>query len=211
MLLKLIIITFFAVQMGATWALQRGLIWRIIKIFGQQTMQNQDLVIDGNAYHIRRATIDDVPAITDIYNQTVGVAHANFEPVSLDAKIWWFNEHGANRPIFVLSDQEGVILAWLSLSDYSPRPAYYPTSEVSLYVHEHHKGKGLGAALLEHACECAYRCDIKNLVALIFAHNKPSLALFEKYGFVPWGCLPKVCLSEGKLCDVLILGKTIHA
>lgn len=160
------------------------------------------------SYSIRLATLSDIVAITDIYNQTVGVAHANFEPVSVASRQAWFLEHGDNRPIFVLTDHDQVV-AWLSLSDYLPRPAYHLSVEVSLYVDKAYTGQGLGSRLLSHALDWAKNQGIVNVIALIFGHNQASIHLFNKHGFDQWGKLPEVCLSQGKLADVVILGKRV--
>ena len=52
---------------------------------------------------------------------------------------------------------------------------------------------------------------IHNVVALIFAHNQPSLGLFRKLGFEQWGYMPKVCDMEGFIADVVMLGKAVIA
>jgi len=49
------------------------------------------------------------------------------------------------------------------------------------------------------------------VVALIFAHNQPSLGLFRKLGFEQWGYMPKVCDMEGFIADVVMLGKAVIA
>lgn len=159
-----------------------------------------------SSYLIRLATLSDIVAITDIYNQTVGIAHANFEPVSVESRQAWFLEHGDSRPIFVLTDNDKVV-AWLSLSDYLPRPAYHLSVEVSLYVDKAYTGQGLGSHLLEYGLDWAKNHGIVNVIALIFGHNVASIHLFHKHGFDHWGRLPEVCLSQGKLADVVILGK----
>jgi phosphinothricin acetyltransferase len=50
---------------------------------------------------------------------------------------------------------------------------------------------------------------IHNVIALIFAHNQPSLGLFRKLGFEQWGYMPKVCDMQGFIADVVMLGKAV--
>ena len=52
---------------------------------------------------------------------------------------------------------------------------------------------------------------INNIIALIFAHNQPSLRLFNKLGFTQWGYLPQVCDMDGFFADVVMLGITVNA
>ena len=50
---------------------------------------------------------------------------------------------------------------------------------------------------------------LKNVLAVIFGHNHPSLHLFHSFGFQEWGRLPAVCDLETFEADVVILGKQI--
>src|ERR1700684_3394392 len=79
----------------------------------------------------RDATLDDLPAIVAIYNSTVPsrLVTADLEPL-------WVVEDGDR------------IIAWLSFSDFYGRPAYLRTAEVSIYLDEAARGKGLGKQLL---------------------------------------------------------------
>jgi len=50
---------------------------------------------------------------------------------------------------------------------------------------------------------------VANVLGFVFAHNMPSVTLFEAHGFHRWGLLPKVCEIDGVERDVLILGRRI--
>jgi len=50
---------------------------------------------------------------------------------------------------------------------------------------------------------------LKNVMAVIYADNIASVALFKKLGFTQWGLLPAVCNVKGVLKDVVILGKSL--
>ena len=100
-------------------------------------------------------------------------------------------------------------MAWASLSDYYPRAAYNRTAEVSVYVDAQHRGAGLGKWLLGEIIRRAPALGVHQLIAVVFAHNAPSLALFGGLGFAEWGRLPAVCELDGVLADVVVLGKTV--
>ena len=53
--------------------------------------------------------------------------------------------------------------------------------------------------------------DIENVLAVIFAHNSASLALFQAQGFAEWGRLPQVCDLQTRRADIVILGKRLAA
>ena len=103
---------------------------------------------------IRDAVAADLPAIVEIYNSTIPsrVVSADTEPVSVEQRLAWFEEHEpSRRPIWVM-EERGEVIGWLSLSDFfDARPAYHATAEIGVYVREDHRGKGIGRRLVEEA------------------------------------------------------------
>ena len=51
--------------------------------------------------------------------------------------------------------------------------------------------------------------QVHTVLGFIFGHNKPSLALFEKFGFETWAHLPRVANLDGVERDLIILGKRV--
>ena len=175
---------------------------------------------------VQLADKEDLPAILAIYNQSIAgkQATANLTPVTCAERQGWFDEHinSATRPIYIVkatdagadrSAEQTVspIVAWGSFSDLYTRPAYHISTEISIYLHQEHHGQGLGSFLTRWMLTQAPSLGIQNVVALIFAHNQPSLGLFRKLGFEQWGYMPKVCDMEGFIADVVMLGKAVIA
>ena len=168
---------------------------------------------------IRLAAIDDLPRIVEIYNQSIAgkQATADLQPVSVADRQAWFDAHTGNRPLVVAQTRSetssetslGEIIGWGSLSDLYARPAYHISTEISIYVAEEAKGQGVGKALVNYLIQVAPSCGVQQVVALIFAHNTPSLAMFEKLGFETWGKFKQVCDMKGFIADVVILGKSV--
>ena len=168
---------------------------------------------------IRLAVIDDLPRIVEIYNQSIAgkQATADLQPVSVADRQAWFDAHTGNRPLVIAqtscetSSQTslGEIIGWGSLSDLYARPAYHISTEISIYVAEEAKGQGVGKALVNYLIQVAPSCGVQQVVALIFAHNTPSLAMFDRLGFEPWGKFKQVCDMQGFIADVVILGKSV--
>ena len=50
---------------------------------------------------------------------------------------------------------------------------------------------------------------IRNVIAVIFAHNTPSVRMFERNGFGLWGTLPNVCELDEAEVSVVLLGKRL--
>lgn len=168
---------------------------------------------------IRLAAIDDLPRIVEIYNQSIAgkQATADLQPVSVADRQAWFDVHTGNRPLVVAQTScetssqisLGEIIGWGSLSDLYARPAYHISTEISIYVAEEAKGQGVGKALVNYLLKIAPSCGVQQVVALIFAHNTPSLAMFGKLGFEPWGKFKQVCDMKSFIADVVILGKSV--
>ena len=162
---------------------------------------------------LRDATAADLPVIVEIYNATIPgrMVTADTEPVSLESRRPWFQAHNPRtRPIWVMDDPlGGGVCAWLSFSSFYGRPAYAPTVEVSLYVAETHRRRGLGAYLLGEAMARAPDCNVRTLLGFIWAHNHPSLRLFEKFGFDRWAHLPGVAVLDGVERDLVIVGRRV--
>ncbi|MCX7175027.1 MAG: GNAT family N-acetyltransferase [Proteobacteria bacterium] len=159
----------------------------------------------------RIARREDLPEIVAIYNATVAshMVTADTEPVSLESRVHWFEEHlPSSRPLWVV-EREGCIAAWLSFSSFYGRPAYHRTAELSVYVHEAFRQRGLGRYLLTQALLDAPRLEIDTLLGFIFGHNLPSLALFEAFGFSRWGELPGVAVLDGIERDLVIVGRRV--
>ncbi len=160
---------------------------------------------------IREALEQDLPDIVSIYNSTIAgrMATADTDPVTVESRLPWFREHTAEyRPLWVLI-ADGHIAGWLSFQSFYGRPAYHGTVEVSIYVSTESLGKGVGSELLRFAIDQCPSLDITRLVGFIFAHNKPSIKLFQKFGFEQWGYLPGVADLDGIERDLVILGKRL--
>ena len=159
----------------------------------------------------RDAKIEDLSKIVEIYNSTIAsrMVTADTEPVSIEDRLPWFNEHNSSkRPLWVV-EYEGVICGWISFQSFYGRPAYDSTAELSIYFSEDSRGKGLGKITLQHAIDACPKLKIKNLLGFIFAHNEPSIRLFTNFQFEKWAHLPEVAELDGVKRDLVILGKKV--
>lgn len=160
----------------------------------------------------RNASFEDLPKIVEIYNSTIPsrMVTADTENVSIESKIQWFNEHNPeNRPLWIIEDNQKNVLGWVSFSSFYGRPAYNGTVEISIYMDESSRGKGLGKKVLKYCIDSAKNFGIKTLLGFIFLHNEPSLKLFRYFGFEDWGTFPDVAVLDGIERTLKILGKRI--
>jgi L-amino acid N-acyltransferase YncA len=159
----------------------------------------------------RQARREDLPSIVEIYNATIAsrLVTADLHPVSIESRIEWFEQHKPDfRPLWV-AERDGQLAGWLSFSTFYGRPAYNKTAELSVYVGESFRNRGLGSYFLAQAIAHAPSIGVDRLLGFVFGHNRPSLELFAKFGFARWGELPSVTLLDGVERDVIILGRRV--
>jgi L-amino acid N-acyltransferase YncA len=159
----------------------------------------------------RNATVNDLAEITAIYNSTIAgrMVTADTTPVTVEDKMQWFKEHHATRPLWMVEEENGHVIGWVSYQNFYGRPAYNGTAEISIYLHEQQRGKGYGKKILAYAIEQCATLHIHTLLGFIFAHNTTSLQLFFALGFEEWANLKDVAVLDGKKCSLKILGKSV--
>lgn len=162
--------------------------------------------------HYREAVLSDLGWIVEVYNSTVPgkMVTADTEPVTIESRRDWFEaHHTGDRPLWIVENEPGELVGWVSLQSFYGRPAYRATAEVSIYLEERYRGCGYGRMILQHCLEEAPEIGVKTLLGFIFAHNVPSLQLFKSLGFEEWGILPRVASWGDEEKDLKILGKRL--
>ena len=157
--------------------------------------------------YIRNAVTQDLPAIVNIYNQSIPSrqATADTELVTVASRLDWYRNRSGNRPLWV-AIEENEILGWLSFQNFYGRPAYQHTAEISIYVQSPYHRRGIGSRLLEQAIAQSPQLQLNTLLAFVFGHNQPSLNLFSRYGFSQWGYLPDIAELDNNTRSLVILG-----
>jgi len=156
---------------------------------------------------IRDATESDLPAIVEIYNQSIpsGRSTADTVPVSVSERVEWFRKFDPERrPIWVAQEHGRVIgcvyLSWF----YGGRPAYDKTAEISTYLANDSQGRGIGTMLKQRMIEACPRLGVENLVSMYFDHNEATKRLNRKFGFKVVGHLPEIAEVAGAKRGLLI-------
>jgi len=112
---------------------------------------------------IRIAAPGDLPVINEIYNQAVRqrFCTAHLEPVGMMEREKWYADYDQNvYPVFVAVEDR--VAGWVSLGSYrEERQALAHVAEVSYYVDEKERGKGIGSKLMEHVVQVATSYGLK--------------------------------------------------
>jgi phosphinothricin acetyltransferase len=150
---------------------------------------------------IRDANEADLPAIVDIYNQSIpsGRATADTRPIAVADRVDWFRSFDpARRPIWV-AEEGGRVVGCVYLSRfYHARPAYDKTAEISTYIATDHQRKGVGTLLKTKMIEACPRLGVENIVSMYFDHNKATDKVNQRLGFKVVGHLPEIAEVLGK-------------
>jgi L-amino acid N-acyltransferase len=157
---------------------------------------------------IRDAKWEDLPAITEIYNEAVRTTTATFdmECKTLTEQKRWFEHHGEKHPVLV-AEENGIVRGWASLTQWSDRLAYAGTAEVSFYVQESSRGQGIGRKLLQDLVARGESVGLHTLIARITEGNPVSVHLHEAFGFNRIGIMKEVGRKFGRLLDVDLMQK----
>ena len=148
-------------------------------------------------YKIESMNPEDWEQVRAIYEEGIATENATFEPAVPD---WekWDSSHIAEPRLVVRVN--GQVAAWAALSRVSARKVYAGIAEVSIYVGEKFRGKGIGDALLGALVDASEKAGFWTLQGGIFPENAASISLHQKHGFRVLGIREKVGqMAFGKL------------
>jgi L-amino acid N-acyltransferase YncA len=151
---------------------------------------------------IRAATTEDAGAIAAIYAPYVIGTPATFEtePPTAAAMTKRIERLIPTHPWLVAEDERLVGYAYTA--PFHHRPAYAPSVEVSVYVADDARGRGIGKALLEAILRELRQRGFANVLAGVALPNDTSVRLFEGAGFEHVGTYRKIGHKLGAWHDV---------
>jgi phosphinothricin acetyltransferase len=123
---------------------------------------------------------EDWGSVAEIYKQGMDGGNATFE-TSVPPYERWDAAHLKECRFVAVS--RGELVGWAALSPVSARYVYRGVMEVSVYVADSHKRRGVGRMLLEALTSESERLGIWMLQSGIMAENEPSIRLHHACGF----------------------------
>lgn len=151
---------------------------------------------------IEKLTENYYPQVAEIYREGIATRNATFET---EAPTWdkWNSGHLLHTRLIAVKSEK--VAGWAALSPVSERCVYGGVAEVSIYVANAHKNKGIGKALLKELIAESEANGIWTLQSGIFPENVYSIRLHEKYGFRQVGYREKIGKMENRWRDTVIL------
>jgi L-amino acid N-acyltransferase len=143
-------------------------------------------------------------AILDILNEAIAHSTALYEyrartPQNMVA---WFAEKDAGRFPVIGAEEGGVLLGFATYGTFRARAAYKYTVEHSVYVHQDHRGRGIGSALTRELIDAAREQQYHVLVGGIDIANTTSVAMHERLGFTHAGTIHQAAYKFGRWLDL---------
>lgn len=142
------------------------------------------------------------PSVAEIYHQGITTGQATFETRVPDWGTWDTTHFVACR--YVATD-DGRVVGWAALTPASHREVYAGVAEVSVYVAEEARAKGVGRALLEALVVGSEQAGLWTLQAAIFPENIASLGLHEACGFRTVGRRERIARLADVWRDVVLM------
>jgi phosphinothricin acetyltransferase len=144
----------------------------------------------------------DWPEVRAIYIEGIATGDATFEKNAPEWDAW---DSGHLRRCRLVARSDGGIAGWAALSAGSGRCVYGGVAEVSVYVAERARGRGIGSALLAELVAESERNGIWTLQAGIFPENEASIRAHRKAGFRVVGTRERLGAMNGRWRDVVLM------
>ncbi|UUM61795.1 GNAT family N-acetyltransferase [Streptococcus suis] len=159
---------------------------------------------------IRNAEIADSGALVAIYAPYVEQTAITFETQvptvsEFEARIRKVRE----KFPYLVAEEGGRIVGYAYAGTYYARAAYDWTVELSVYLDQSARGKGIGSLLYDCLEEELTATGFKNFLACIALPNPASIALHEKRGYEQVAHFKKVGYKFDKWHDIVWLQKSL--
>lgn len=159
-------------------------------------------------FRLRDATEADLPAITEIYRDSVLNGTASYEIIPPD-QAEMTSRYEAIRarayPYIAAEDEEGTLLGYAYASAFRTRPAYRWLVEDSIYLAPAARGRGVGKALLRELLARCTALGFRQMVAVIGGASPASVALHQSLGFELTGTLKGTGFKHGRWLDTVMM------
>ncbi|NOT77187.1 MAG: N-acetyltransferase [Cyclobacteriaceae bacterium] len=141
--------------------------------------------------------------VKTIYEQGIATGHATFQTSAPEWDEW--NESHLAKGRLIAIDENSNVLGWAALTPVSGRCVYAGVAEVSVYLSESARGKGIGKTLLAELIGTSERDGFWTLQAGVLRENISSIKIHEACGFHIVGVRERLGQLKGTWRDVVLL------
>ena len=161
--------------------------------------------------HIRAATVADLEAIRQVYNEGIEdrVATLDLDPKTKEEILEWWSQHDDRFAVIVAANEQGGALGWASLNQFSHRCAHAQIADLSVYVSRSQRGRGIGFELLQALEGRAREGRFHKIVLHALNTNDSGKRLYRKAGFSEVGVFKEHGLLDGTFVDVVAMEKLL--
>ncbi|MBZ2115654.1 GNAT family N-acetyltransferase [Streptococcus gordonii] len=159
---------------------------------------------------IRLAKPSDARSLLDIYAAYVENTAITFEyevPTIEDFAIRI--EKTLEKYPYLVAEEDGVVLGYAYASTYYARAAYDWAVELSVYVSQDARGKGVGSKLYDALEEMLEQMGYIHFLACISLPNEASLAVHRKRGYQQVAYFPKIGYKFNRWHGIVWLQKSL--
>jgi phosphinothricin acetyltransferase len=163
-------------------------------------------------FSLRTVTLSDIPAITEIYRDSVLNGSASYEIVPPEAEEMQSRFSAIvdkGYPYITAEDNAGQILGYAYASAFRTRPAYRWLVEDSIYLSPQARGRGIGKALLAHLIERCTDLGFRQMTAVIGGASPASAALHSALGFELIGTMKGTGFKHGRWLDTILMQRPL--
>ncbi|QEN87210.1 GNAT family N-acetyltransferase [Labrys sp. KNU-23] len=155
---------------------------------------------------IRATRLEDVDAITALANlpgYRAGTLRLPYQKPEL-ARRWL---EGLGPEAFnLVAVLDGTVVGTAGLDRYGGRRSH--AAGLGMGVHDDHRGKGIGTALLREIIDAADQwLRIERLELTVFADNLRAIRLYERFGFEQEGFLHNYAFRAGAFADAHLMAR----
>ncbi len=153
--------------------------------------------------NIRPATLNDAAQIAEIYNYYILNSHQTFEtdPLTGEEMEKRIMEISEQYP-YLVAEENDEIVGYAYAARFRFREAYKYSAEVSIYVKNETKQKGIGTEMYLKLFKELAETDIHALVAGISLPNEAGIRFHERLGFSKVAHFKEIGYKLGRWVDV---------
>ena len=155
---------------------------------------------------IRPGESGDLARLVEIYNYYIVETHFTFdtEPFAVGGRTQWFNQFSGSGPYRMLvAEQDDVVVAFASSTQFKPKAAYSTSVETSIYIDQGQTGQGMGLALYAELLEALVdEPSVHRAYGGTALPNPESIALHKRLGFTLVGTYREVGFKFDQYWDV---------